>query len=314
MRLPAKPFRRKTMFHTIPRPILDRMRTLETVDAKDRQDGTPRLQRLRQIPLETGRFLALLAAGTPPGAWVEIGTSAGYSTLWLALACREAGRTITTFEVLEEKVALARETFRLAGVEDVVDLVAGDAREHLANLEDIAFCFLDAEKEIYADCYELVVPRLAPGGLLVADNAVSHAQDMQPALDRALSDERVDALIVPVGKGELICRKRGKPVNNKLIAITGGYARRFPEGDDPFQMMTRLLEECGELAQQVNHFEGSGVKREKHGEPDKAALAKEVKNVLTCALRVAQYYGVEKELEDSIAWSYRRMKEEGLIE
>jgi len=78
--------------------------------------------------------------------------------------------------------------------------------------------------------------------------------------------------------------------------------------------MTRLLEECGELAQQVNHFEGSGVKQEKYGEPDKAALAKEVKNVLTCALRVAQYYGVEKELEDSLEWSYRRMKEEGLIE
>jgi len=99
-----------------------------------------------------------------------------------------------------------------------------------------------------------------------------------------------------------------------LEAVTRGYARRFPDGDKPFQMMTRLLEECGELAQQVNHFEGSGVKQEKYGEPDKAALAKEVKNVLTCALRVAQYYGVEKELEDSITWSYRRMKEEGLIE
>jgi caffeoyl-CoA O-methyltransferase len=301
------------MFHNIPQPILNRMRYLEEIDTQDRQDGTPRLQRLRQIPPQTGRFLALLAAGAPQGAWIEVGTSAGYSALWLALACREVGRTLTTFEVLEEKVALARETFRLAEVEDVVTLVAGDAREHLADCQDIAFCFLDAEKEVYADYYELVVPRLIPGGLLVADNAINHQATLQPLLDRALSDERVDALIAPIGKGELICRKRGKPVD-KLVAITGGYARRFPDGDEPFQMMTRLLEECGEMAQQVNHFEGSGVKREKHDEPDRAALATEIKQTIVCALRVAQYYGVEKELEDSIAWSYRRLKEEGHIE
>ncbi|MBN1813088.1 MAG: O-methyltransferase [Anaerolineae bacterium] len=195
------------MFHDIPQSILDRMRYLEEVDTQDRQDGTPRPQRLRQVPPETGRFLALLAAGTPAGAWVEIGASAGYSTLWLALACREVGHTITTFEVLEEKLALACETFRLAKVEDVVELIAGDAQERLTSFKDIAFCFLDAEKEIYADCYELVVPRLVPGGLLVADNAIDHRETLQPMLDRALADERVDALIVPVGKGELICRK-----------------------------------------------------------------------------------------------------------
>jgi predicted O-methyltransferase YrrM len=183
------------------------MRYLEAIDTQDRQDGTPMLQRMRQIPPETGRFLALMAVSAPQGAFVEIGTSAGYSTLWLALVCRETGRTITTFEVLEEKVALARETFRLAQVEDVVSLVAGDAREHLADCNDIAFCFLDAEKDVYADCYELVVPHLVPGGLLVADNAINHRETLQPMLDRALSDERVDAVIVPIGKGELVCRR-----------------------------------------------------------------------------------------------------------
>jgi len=196
------------VFHDIPQPILDRMHHLEKIDTQDRRGGTSRLQRLRQIPPETGKFLALLAAGAPEGSCIEIGTSAGYSTLWLALACRETGRTITTFEVLEEKVVLARETFRLAEVEDVIELVAGDAREHLADCGDIAFCFLDAEKGVYADCYELVVPRLVPGGLLVADNAINHQETLQPLLDRALSDERVDALIVPIGKGELVCRRK----------------------------------------------------------------------------------------------------------
>ena len=77
------------MYGTIPQVILDRMRYLEAADARDRADGTPRMKRLRQITPETGKFIALLAAAAPKGRWVEIGTSAGYSTLWLALACRE---------------------------------------------------------------------------------------------------------------------------------------------------------------------------------------------------------------------------------
>jgi caffeoyl-CoA O-methyltransferase len=149
----------------------------------------------------------LLAASAPPGAYIEIGTSAGYSTLWLALACRQSGRTITTFEILDEKVQLARETFRLAGVEDVVESVQGDARSHIAGLGGLAFCFLDAEKDVYQDCYDLVVPSLVPGGLLLADNAIDHKQALGPMLDRALNDARVDALVVPIGKGVLVCRK-----------------------------------------------------------------------------------------------------------
>lgn len=196
------------MFHTITNAMQERMRELEAIDARDRSDGTPRMQRLRQIPLETGKFLALLAASAPVGAIIEIGTSAGYSTLWLALACLESSRTLTTFENLPEKSELAAETFRLAGVTDVVTLVTGDARSYLPLQSDIAFCFLDAEKEIYADCYELVIPRLLPGGLFVADNAINHAETLRPMINSALSDSRVDALVVPIGKGELVCRKR----------------------------------------------------------------------------------------------------------
>lgn len=195
------------MFHNIPQPILDRMQVLEAIDARDREDGTPRVQRLRQIPPQTGRFIALLAAGVPAGDFIEIGTSAGYSALWLALAARHLGRRITTFELLAEKQALARETFARAEVEDVVELIGGDARQYLAPLVDVAFCFLDAEKEIYGDCYELIVPRLAPGGLLAADNAINHRETLQPVIDRALADARVAAMVVPVGKGILLCRK-----------------------------------------------------------------------------------------------------------
>jgi len=196
------------MFHDIPERVLSRMRELEQIDLRDRIDGTPRMKRLRQIPSEVGRFIAILAAAAPDGRCIEIGTSAGYSTLWLALACRASNRKVTTFEILNEKAELARLTFDAAGVSDAVELIHGDALDHLPNYKNIAFCFLDGEKEVYERCYEEVVTRMVQGGILVADNAINHQATLQPMLDRALHDDRVDALIVPLGKGELICRRR----------------------------------------------------------------------------------------------------------
>jgi caffeoyl-CoA O-methyltransferase len=195
------------MFHTISEPVLARMHALEQIDARDRLDGTPRLQRMRQVPPVTGHFLAIMAASAPEGDYIEIGTSAGYSTMWISLACEMLGRTLTTYELLPAKAALARQTFQMTGVEKLVRFVEGDARQHLTEHERIAFCFLDAEKEIYAECYEAVVPRLVKGGLLLADNAIDFKEVLGPMLDRALADERLDALIVPIGKGVLLCRK-----------------------------------------------------------------------------------------------------------
>lgn len=100
---------------------------------------------------------------------------------------------------------------------------------------------------------------------------------------------------------------------NRLFKITRGLNERFPDGNDPFQIITRLAEECGELAAEVNHFEGRGVKHQKHGEPDRAKLAKEVQDVIRCTLQVAIYYGIEAELETSIESSYQKMKQEGFI-
>jgi predicted O-methyltransferase YrrM len=195
------------MFHDIPQAIADRMRVLEEIDRRDRTDGSSRLVRLRQVPAETGRFLAILAASAPDGGWIEIGTSAGYSALWLSLACRAKGRRLTTFELLDEKARLARETFESAGVTELVRLVHGDALAHLPGCRNVGFCFLDAEKDLYQGCYDAVVPNLVPGGLLVADNAINHAATLGPMIERARGDGRVDALVVPIGSGVLVCRK-----------------------------------------------------------------------------------------------------------
>lgn len=89
---------------------------------------------------------------------------------------------------------------------------------------------------------------------------------------------------------------------------------RFPEGVEPYQMATRLLEECGEIAAEINLWENSGVKRQKHGDPKKENIANEIRQAMVELVKIAQYYHVEEELDASIERSLERSKAEGLIE
>jgi len=196
------------MFSDLSADVLEVMHELEARDERDRDDGTPHLERLRQITPDTGHFIALWAASAPAGAMIEIGTSAGYSALWLAQACRLSGRSLTTFEILPAKAQLARATFDRTSLTDVIRLVEGDFLDHADDFTDVGFCFLDAEKDVYEACYDIVVPKMVPGAILIADNATSHREDLQSFIDRVLEDDRVDAMVATVGKGELVCRRR----------------------------------------------------------------------------------------------------------
>ena len=90
--------------------------------------------------------------------------------------------------------------------------------------------------------------------------------------------------------------------------------KRIPEGVQPYQMATRLLEECGEVAAEVNHWEGSGIKRQKHGEPRKEDLANELRQAIAELFKIAVYYSVENELKESINQNLQRARNEGLID
>ena len=100
----------------------------------------------------------------------------------------------------------------------------------------------------------------------------------------------------------------------KLYKLAHGLLKRFPDGNEPYQMATRLAEECGEVASEVSHWENSGVKRQKYGEPSKESLAGEIKNVLSAAITIAIYYGVQDELEQSINESLSILKSKGHID
>ena len=195
------------MFHGMTEAMRNRMRHLEALDAEQRRLGLPAVERLCAITHDTGRFLAILAAAAPKGAVLEVGTSGGYSGLWLALACTQRGQKLTTFELRDFKVKLARETFEAAGVAPLIDIVVGDAKDSLPKYKDVAFCFLDAPDPDYIDCYETVLPNMVRGGLMVTDNIISHKEHCEAYAAHVLADPRVDALVVPIGKGELVCRK-----------------------------------------------------------------------------------------------------------
>lgn len=185
------------------RPVMAR---LEAQDAADREDGTPQLQRLRQIPPEVGRFLLALALSIEARSIVEVGTSGGYSTLWFAIAATRSDGRVTTFDVDPDKVAMARRTFEDAGVADRVELRAEDGRAGLDALPAASadLVFLDAEKDLYDGMLEPAIRALRPGGLLVADNLISHESALAGFRDRALADARLNGLVVPIGRGELL--------------------------------------------------------------------------------------------------------------
>ena len=185
--------------------VRDVLSRLEERDARERETGVARSERLRQVTPEVGRFLHTLVLASRPATVLEIGSSGGYSTLWLASAARVVGSLVTTLEIDPVKVILAKKSLVDAGLGDVAQIVEGDAFAYLRSRSDeVGFCFLDAEKEDYGAFFDAVVPLLAPGGVLVADNILSHEEELAPFTARVLADERMSAVAVPIGRGELL--------------------------------------------------------------------------------------------------------------
>ena len=193
------------MIDTKARAVLN---DLERHDALEREQGIPRRERLRQVTPDVGRFLHTLVLATRPHVILEIGTSGGYSTIWLATAARSVDATVTTLEIDPVKVLRAASNLREAGVDSVATIVQADAFDYLRDRrKPIDFVFLDAEKEDYLRFLELIVPLLPKGGLLVADNLTSHAGDLAQFRRRAESHPHLSAIVVPIGRGELLAAK-----------------------------------------------------------------------------------------------------------
>jgi len=169
-------------------------------DAAQRAAGLPSSQRTRNVERETGRWLALLVRATNAREVLEIGSSNGVSTIWLAAAARQTGGRVTGTEILSERAAEANRNLAEAGLEAVARVVAGEAQATVASLPGpFDLVFIDAEKDDYVDHFAAVVARVRPGGLILADNVISHDLSAYQAMLRSLND--VETVTIPIDRG-----------------------------------------------------------------------------------------------------------------
>lgn len=140
---------------------------LDVLDDMDRNQRGGNMN----VPVVDGRLLRLLAESIGAKHIVEIGTSNGYSGIWQCLALKTTGGELTTFEIDPRRAAMARENFQRAGVDDIVTLVEGDAHEKVSGVDGpIDMAFIDADKEGYTDYLTKLLPKVRPGGLIIAHN------------------------------------------------------------------------------------------------------------------------------------------------
>jgi predicted O-methyltransferase YrrM len=132
---------------------------------------------------EDGRFLRVLVATRGAKSILEIGAASGYSGIWLGLGARESGGRVVAIEYDAQRAKEAAENIRRAGLTDVVRVVGGDAFKEIPKLAGtFDLVFLDAWKPDYKKFFDMVYPRLAPGGVFVAHNVVNKKSEMEPFL------------------------------------------------------------------------------------------------------------------------------------
>jgi predicted O-methyltransferase YrrM len=179
--------------------VLDR---LAAEDARERQEGVPQALRSRAVAPTTGRFLFSLVAPQAACEVLELGGSRGYSTVWLAAAARILGGHVTSVEVDPSKCEAWRTNIADAGLTEWAELLEGDALELLQARDDVFdVVFLDVDKADYEALFQLARRCLEPGGLVVADNVLSHAGTLGEYSRARQSDPTLSSVTVPLDSG-----------------------------------------------------------------------------------------------------------------
>lgn len=185
--------------------VLDR---LYAEDAAQRAAGLPRSQRTRNVDRETGAWLNLLIRATGARRILEIGSSNAVSTILLADAARANGGRVTGTEIIPERAAEANRNLEAAGLAEVATVIAGAAQDTIARLEGpFDLVFIDAEKDDYSAHLLAIVDHVRPGGLILADNVVSHDVSAYQRLVRERDD--LETVTIPLNRGIEFTLKRG---------------------------------------------------------------------------------------------------------
>jgi predicted O-methyltransferase YrrM len=164
---------------------------------------------LLAVSEEDGRFLRVLVATRHAKSILEIGAASGYSAIWLGLGARETGGRVVAIEYDPQRAREAAENVRKAAVGDVVRVIRGDAFAEIPKLSGtFDLVFLDAWKPDYQKFFDLVYPRMNPGGVFVAHNVVNKKNEMEPFLRTILTHPSLYTTIVsPSGEGMSVSYK-----------------------------------------------------------------------------------------------------------
>jgi caffeoyl-CoA O-methyltransferase len=169
-------------------------------DARQREQGLPSSKRTRNLSAATGGFLNLLAKAVGAKRILEVGSSNGVSTIWWAAAMAETGGHVTGTELIPERTAEANTNLATAGLAAHADIVAGPAQETARGLQtSFDILFIDAEKDDYPAHFEATFPLLRVGGLMIADNVISHDLSNFQTMLRSRADIQTSTL--PIGQG-----------------------------------------------------------------------------------------------------------------
>ena len=191
-------------------PLQSLLSELERFGDVNDAEAADRPRRMLNITRDTGEFLSVLVRAIAARCVLEIGTSNGYSTLWLADAARSIGGSVTTVELSDYKVELARENFHRSGLADHISLVQDDAGKVLERTADesVDLLFLDSERTEYARWWSELRRVIRAEGLLVVDNAIApRPEEMAPFVALVCADPAFTTCVVPVGKGEFLAVK-----------------------------------------------------------------------------------------------------------
>ncbi|MFZ5831063.1 MAG: O-methyltransferase [Planctomycetota bacterium] len=158
---------------------------------------------------EDGRLMRMLAESLEAKHVVELGTANGYSAMWFCLALRSTGGKLTTHEIDPQRIAMAKENFKRAGVEGLVTLVEGDAHETIKKLEGpIDLVLLDAEKEGFVDYLNQLLPRVRVGGLIIAHDSSGQADQLPDYFAAIAAHPDLETVFVDASRwGMAITRK-----------------------------------------------------------------------------------------------------------
>ncbi|PPC75684.1 methyltransferase [Pokkaliibacter plantistimulans] len=186
---------------------IDEERLQGRVEAPGGRDGGQDM-RMRAVGPQTGQLLNILARSLEAPTILELGTSFGYSGIWLAEAARATGGRLITMEKHDYKSAHAKAMAEQAGLADYIDFRVGDAVEMIAALEGkIDFVLVDLWKELYVPCLEAFFPRLNAGAIVVADNMIRPGNEFVQSYGRAIRAKAgITSVLLPVGTGIEVSR------------------------------------------------------------------------------------------------------------